>query len=197
MTEPFLVYLHGFNSSPASRKAQRLAARMAEQGLAHRLWVPQLPHRPAKAMALVKARLAQVHGPPAFVGSSLGGYYATWLAERHGARAVLINPAVRPYELLAPLIGPQQNLYTGERYLLTPAHLEELRALEAGSLHPERYLLLLETGDEILDWRQAAARYAGARQVVFEGGDHGFSRFEACLDTILAFCGFPTRAKGG
>jgi len=141
-------------------------------------------------MALVEAWLREHRPDPVtFVGSSLGGYYATHLAERHEARAVLINPAVRPYDLFAGLLGPQQNLYTGERYELTPQHIDELRALEVDTIHPERYLLLVETGDEVLDYRSAVERYAGARQIVLEGGDHGFSRFGDCIDTILQFAG--------
>lgn len=185
-----ILYLHGFNSSPASKKCSQLRAAMAARGLADRFHAPALPHRPAQAIAGVEHWLRQ-HRPGAvtFVGSSLGGYYATHLAERHDARAVLINPAVRPYELLAPLLGPQQNLYTGERYVLTTQHLDELRALEVDAIHPERYLLLVETGDEVLDYRHAVERYAGARQIVLQGGDHSFSRFGDYIDTILDFAG--------
>ena len=163
---------------------------MAAHGLTPQFHAPALPHRPAHALALVEAWLKE-HIPQTitFVGSSLGGYYATYLAEKHDARAVLINPAVRPYDLLGLLLGPQQNLYTGERYELAPQHMQELRALEIEHLHPERYLLLAETGDEVLDYRDAVARYAGARQIVLEGGDHSFSRFADHIDTILRFAG--------
>lgn len=185
-----ILYLHGFNSSPASKKASQLREAMAARGLAHRFHAPALPHRPAQAMALIDTWLRE-HRPDSvtFVGSSLGGYYATYLAETHDAGAVLINPAVRPYGLLGPLLGPQQNLYTGERYELTPQHIGELRALEVDAVHPERYLLLVETGDEILDYRRAVERYAGARQIVLEGGDHSFSRFGDYVDIILNFAG--------
>jgi predicted esterase YcpF (UPF0227 family) len=185
-----IVYLHGFNSSPESKKAGQLRQAMAARGLADRFHAPALPHRPAQAMALVEAWL-QARGPElvTFVGSSLGGYYATYLAERHDARAVLINPAVRPYHLLGVLLGPQENPYTGERYELTPEHMTELRALEVDPLHPQLYLLLAETGDELLDYRDAVERYRGARQIVLEGGDHSFSRFEDYIDAILQFSG--------
>jgi hypothetical protein len=126
----------------------------------------------------------------ALVGSSLGGFYATWLAERHGLKAVLVNPAVRPYEGLRELLGPQQNLHSGERYELTQAHLDELRDMEVAAItRPERYLLLVRTGDEVLDYRQAVERYRGCRQRVIEGGDHGFSDFGDYLDALLEFCG--------
>lgn len=188
-----ILYLHGFNSSPASKKCSQLREAMAARGLADRFHAPALPHRPAQAIAVVEDWLRQ-HRPGAvtFVGSSLGGYYATHLAERHDARAVLINPAMRPYDLLAPLLGPQQNLYTNERYELTPEHIAELRALEVETIRPERYLLLVETGDEVLDYRRAVERYAGARQIVQEGGDHGFTRFGDYIDTILHFAGLQS-----
>jgi predicted esterase YcpF (UPF0227 family) len=138
----------------------------------------------------VQAQIARAGGPPTLVGSSLGGYYATHLAEKHGLKAVLINPAVGAPRSLAGLVGPRRNFHTGEVFDFTARHVEELRALEVPRLsHPERFLLLVETGDEVLDYREAVARYAGARQVVLEGGDHGFTRFADYLDEILGFAG--------
>lgn len=185
-----ILYLHGFNSSPASKKACQLREAMAARGLADQFHAPALPHRPTQAMALVHAWLRE-HTPDTvtFIGSSLGGYYATHLAETYETRAVLINPAVRPYDLFATLLGPQQNLYTGERYELTPEHIAELRALEVAAIHPERYLLLVECGDEVLDYRSAVERYRGAQQIVLEGGDHSFSHFGDYIDTVLHFAG--------
>lgn len=150
---------------------------------------PDLPHRPAQAIALLEDLILQAPDKPALVGSSLGGYYATYLAERHDLQAVLINPAVAPYRLLTPLLGPQQNFYTGETYELTEQHMLELQELEIVHLHPERYLLLVQTGDELLDYREAVARYTGAEQRVIPGGDHGFQYFEQYLAVILEFAG--------
>ncbi len=182
-----LLYLHGFNSAHSSHKAQVLQAHLDRLGRGAQFVAPDLPHRPAQAMVLVESLLAQMPSKPTLVGSSLGGYYATYLAERHGLRAVLINPAVAPYRLLAPLLGPQRNYYTSETYELTAQHLAELQALEVETLHPEHYFLLVQTGDELLDYRAAVARYAGAKQCVIPGGDHSFQQFENYLDEILAF----------
>jgi len=188
---PGILYLHGFNSSPASHKAQVLVARMAALGLADHIWVPALSDRPERAIATLEAELDRHLGEGvALVGSSLGGFYATWLAERHGLRAALINPAVRPWELLHDYLGPQQNLYTGERYTLTEAHMEALRVLEVEQItHPERLLLLQQSGDETLDFRQALAKYAASPRILMAGGSHGFDGFEAVVDRILQFCG--------
>ncbi len=193
--KPSLIYLHGFNSARTSHKAQILEAHMAQLGRSAQFFAPDLPHRPAQAIALLETLLAQTPSPPTLVGSSLGGYYATALAERHDLKAVLINPAVAPYRLLALLLGPQQNFYTGERYELTAQHMSELQALEVTAVHPERYFLLLQTGDELLDYRDAVARYAGAKQKVIPGGDHGFQQFENHLDEILAFAGISSSAS--
>jgi predicted esterase YcpF (UPF0227 family) len=126
----------------------------------------------------------------AFVGSSLGGFYATCLAERFGARAAMINPAVRPYEALAPSLGVQTNLYTGEAFEVTREHMDELRAMAVARITlPARYLLLVETGDEVLDYREAVAFYAGAYQYVRGGGDHTFTEFAAQIPAILRFVG--------
>ncbi|HXC38134.1 MAG TPA: YqiA/YcfP family alpha/beta fold hydrolase [Burkholderiales bacterium] len=188
-----LVYLHGFNSSPASHKAQELGKVLAERGLSDRFICPALPHRPAAAMNLVEsliaARPAAELRPLSFVGSSLGGFYATWLAEKHDARAVLINPAVFPQNGLSSYLGTQQNLYTGERYELTQDHLREWQALYCADIRPERYLLMVETGDEVLDYSRAVARYQGAEQIVVQGGDHTFQSFPKYIPLLLEFAG--------
>lgn len=185
-----IIYLHGFNSAPQSRKAQVLKGYLGERGLADRFVCPALPHRPAAAMALLEREIER-HRVAAvtLVGSSLGGYYATYLAQRHRLRAVLINPAVRPQRDLAHYLGLQHNLYTGEEYMLTPDHIDEWRQLEAAVTDPERYLLLVETGDEALDYREAVRKYAGARQVIVEGGDHALQSFPEHLPLILDFAG--------
>jgi predicted esterase YcpF (UPF0227 family) len=184
-----IVYLHGFNSSPRSTKAQILGCKLAELGLADQWLSPALPHQPSEAIAAVQAEMSRHRGPFCFVGSSLGGFYATHLAEKHDARAVLINPAVNPHVGLRANLGEQANLHTGERYPLTERHLDEWRSLYAPSIVPERYLLLVETGDEVLDYRQAQQRYAGARQIVIEGGDHALQSFPQHLALILDFAG--------
>lgn len=183
-----LIYIHGFNSSALSFKAGLLRDHMAMLGLADQYACPELPHRPAQAMALLRT-LLESHDPATvtLVGSSLGGFYSTWLVEHLGARAVLVNPAVRPYELLAGYLGPQKNLYTGEAYELTPQHIDELRALEVDAITPSRYLLITATGDEVLDYRAGVGRYAGCEQIVVPGSDHGFRDFAAQIDTVVAF----------
>mgnify|MGYP003413038542 FL=1 len=188
-----IVYLHGFRSSPQSSKAQRLKARMAALGLGDLFWCGQLPPSPRAAIALAERQIAAARAPGApvtVVGSSLGGYYATHLAEKHGLRAVLVNPAVVAHLSLAEFVGTQTNLYTGEAFEFRPEYLDELRALEVPRIsRPQDFLLLAETGDEVLDYRQAVAKYAGARQVVLEGGDHSFTRWDEYLDTVLEFAG--------
>ncbi len=183
-----IAYLHGFNSSPASHKAQVLKEAMRSRGLAHRYACPALPDAPAEAIRAIEAAVAGCDpATVTFVGSSLGGFYATWMAEKLGCRAVLINPAIRPHIGLAAYLGVQKNLHTGEPYELTRAHLEGWRALLVEPIDPERYLVLLETGDEVLDWREAARKYEGARMVVRDGGDHTLQSFPEHLERILAF----------
>ena len=194
--EPTLLYLHGFNSASSSHKAQLLQATMRRLKRDAQFVAPDLPHRPAQAIALLETLIEQIPKTSTLVGSSLGGYYATYLAERLDLKAVLINPAVAPYRLLASQIGPQQNYYTDESYEFTAQHLAELQTLEIAVLHPEHYFLLVQTGDEVLDYRDAVARYAGAKQSVIPGGDHGFQQFENYLNDILAFAGIdPSSPK--
>jgi uncharacterized protein len=187
-----ILYLHGFTSGPQSAKAVALGERMAARGMADQFVCPQLPASPAAAIALAEDIIIEKvsHGDtPCLVGSSLGGYYATFLAEKYGLKAVLVNPAVA--EKLDPtlFIGPQRFLYTGEEFEFTQTHVDELRAILVPNLtRPERYWLMVETGDETLDYRDAVERYAGAQQTVLPGGDHSFTRWPDYLDQVVDFC---------
>lgn len=183
-----LVYLHGFNSSAQSHKAQLLDRYMTERGLEAQYACPDLPPLPGEAIRETEG-LIKGKSNVCFIGSSLGGFYATHLAEKHGARAVLINPAIDPHVGLRAYLGPQKNLHTGEPYELTETHLREWEALYAARITPQRYLLLVEMGDEVLDYRRAVARYAGAEQVVIEGGDHSLQSFPQHIPKILRFAG--------
>ena len=186
---PGILYLHGFCSSPASWKARQLAATLDARGLADRFFCPALSHVPDEAIDQAEAILREAAGPLTLVGSSLGGFYATALAEKHDLRAVLINPAVIAPVSLEKYLGRQTNLYTGELFEFTTAHLAQIRALEVGRITPGRYLLMVEAGDEVLDYRDAVRRYAGATQLVLPAGDHSFTRFPDELPRLLEFCG--------
>ncbi len=189
MNVRMIVYLHGFNSSPASGKARQLGGHLAAQGRGADYLCPVLPNSPRDAIATIEAALLpRAAAAVTLVGSSLGGFYATHLAEKHGWKAVLVNPAVHAHRLLREALGPQRNWHTGETWTFTEAHLAELAALDVPVItRPQRYLLLAQTGDEVLDYRDAAAYYAGARHIIEAGGDHGFSGFERHFQTILDF----------
>jgi len=188
-----LIYLHGFNSSPGSHKAQLLKRHMEERGLGDQYCCPELPSLGRSAIAMVEAQIARhPRGSVTLVGSSLGGYYATYLAERHDLRAVLINPAVHPHEDLRAYLGVQRNLYTHRQYELTEAHLKQWKELYLPSVSPQRYLLLVETEDEVLDYRAATLKYAGARQIVVEGGDHSLKSFPEHIALILEYAGLAS-----
>jgi predicted esterase YcpF (UPF0227 family) len=188
-----IAYLHGFNSGPTSAKGQTLARAIAALPAVMRpgYFLPRLSHRASEAMRVAQhwAEGAEREGLT-FVGSSLGGFYATQLAEAHGAKAVLVNPAIDPERTLAPYLGPQHNPSTGEEYEFTPDDLAELSRFRVERItRPERYLLLVQAGDELLDWRQAVAFYAGAWQFVQGGGDHGYRGFAEQVPLVLRFAG--------
>jgi uncharacterized protein len=185
-----ILYLHGFRSSPKSFKARLVGVRMLELGLSEQLRCPQLPASPKQAIALA---LELAEGVPAselaIVGSSLGGYYATWLAERLGCRAVLLNPAVHPLKDLDQHVGVSTQFHSDEPFEFKREYIDQLRALAVGRItRPERYFLIAASGDEVLDYRDMLAHYAGARQHVIEGSDHGISEFRQYVDEVLAFC---------
>ncbi|MEO6928083.1 MAG: YqiA/YcfP family alpha/beta fold hydrolase [Casimicrobiaceae bacterium] len=186
-----IVYLHGFRSSPASEKAQAMRAAVDAMPLAQRplLAIPDIELAPRAAIDRVLAWVERnARGTLTLVGSSLGGYYASHLAERLHVRAVLINPAVRAFDDLAAYVGPQTNPYTGKVFDVLPAYFDELRALDVPRISdPARYLLYVQAADELLDWRIAVERYAGAWQCVEGGGDHGYQGFERHVPTIVRF----------
>ena len=188
-----ILYLHGFRSSPQSFKARLLGQRLDELGLGNLYRCPQLPASPRAAaeLALSLAREMTAGGETlSVVGSSLGGYYANWLAEQLGCRAVLLNPAVQPPRDLENYVGVTTAYHSDEVFEFKREYIEELKALRVEAItRPERYFLIAATGDEVLDWREMAAHYAGARQFVIEGSDHGISEFAQYVDQVLAFCG--------
>jgi predicted esterase YcpF (UPF0227 family) len=185
-----ILYLHGFRSSPQSFKARLLAEQLRALGRADDYLCPQLPPSPAAAIALAQSLIAAQ--PPerlTLIGSSLGGYYATWLAEQTGCRAVLLNPAVAPPRDLAKYVGATTAWHSGEPFEFKPEYIDELQALAVPRIsRPERYFLVAATGDEVLDWRDMAAHYAQARQLIVQGSDHGLSDFASQMGAVLAFC---------
>ena len=186
-----ILYLHGFNSSPDSHKARILFDYMKRKGLSDYIDIPQIPPAPADAMELLQQHAEDINKQYALslVGSSLGGFYATWLAEKYECPAVLINPAVKPHELLKKYLGENINYYTAESWVLDEAHIRRFRELYVDKLsNPQRYLLMLQTGDETLDYREAQDRYSASPSIVEQGGSHEFTEFERHLDKILDFC---------
>lgn len=186
-----LLYLHGFRSSPQSAKARAVAQRVLQQHPDVTWWCPQLPPSPREAMALVAEDTAGwPQASMAVVGSSLGGFYATWVAARTGCRAVLLNPAVDPARDLHKYIGEQTSWHDPQdHFFFRPEFIAELQALECpGQPTPAQVLAIIAKGDEVLDWREMQQRYAGARIRLLEGGDHALSDFDtAHIDTVFDF----------
>ncbi|TCW76388.1 esterase [Burkholderia sp. SRS-46] len=183
-----ILYLHGFRSSPQSAKSLLLAARMAELGRIDEWRCPSLSMSPLAAIAAAEAEVAGERDVTV-IGSSLGGYYATWLAERHGWKAVVLNPATEPQRDLEQYLGEQPLWHGGGTIVVERHHLHELDALRVPAItRPERYYLFAATGDEVLDYREMLAHYPGAKTRVIDGSDHGISEFADYVDDVLAFC---------
>jgi len=192
MSPTHILYLHGFRSSPQSAKARLMAQHMAAKHPDIHWWCPQLPPSPREAMDMLLAGVKDwPRASMAVVGSSLGGFYATYVAEQTGCKAVLLNPAVDPARDLAKYIGEQSSWHDAdERFFFKPEFVQELRDLTlTGLSQPDRYFALIAKGDEVLDWREMTARYAGAQIELMEGGDHAISDFETHLPSVLAFLG--------
>jgi len=190
-TMPVLLYIHGFNSSPQSHKASALRAWLAQKHPHIHCEIPYLKPYPAESIAqleqIVESSLAK-NEPIALMGSSLGGYYAASLAGKYNLRAVLVNPSVRPFELLGKYIGENKNFYNNDHYLFEQKHVDELKAFYVPAhRHPDNLLLMVQTGDEALDFREATAKYVSSQNIIEYGGDHSFSNVERWFDYTLHF----------
>lgn len=184
-----LIYIHGFNSSPGSHKAQQTERWLAENAPDVTYHCPQLPMEADSAMAMLEAAIKAARpGRVGLIGSSMGGHYASWLATRYGLRAVLVNPAVSPQRRIHAYLGENRNYHTGEVWTMTQDHVEQFGHYDELDPQPRSNLMVLvQEGDEVLDYREAVARYAGAKLVVEPGGDHSFIGYDLHLPAIYRF----------
>lgn len=184
------IYIHGFNSSPQSYKAQCFARYLADNHPQAQFLAPQLSDYPRQALnTLFQVIEKYINSTSvALVGSSLGGFYATWLAEEYALKAVLVNPAVNPDELLLDYLGVNKNYHTDVEYEFTQMHIQQLQELVVADISkPEQLMVLLQSGDEVLDYRLAAEKYAATELLVEQGGEHSFQNFSRHCDTIYSF----------
>jgi uncharacterized protein len=187
-----LLYLHGFRSSPQSLKARMVADWLQRHRPDVRWWCPQLPPSPREAVNLLFDELGRWPAERlAVMGSSLGGFYATVVAERTGCPAVLLNPAINPARDLAGYIGELTSFHQpDDHFYFRPEYVTQLRVLTPRAItRPERYLPIIAKGDEVLDWHEMSTRYAGAPMRLLDGGDHALSDFDAELPHALRFLG--------
>ena len=194
MMKKNILHIHGFNSSPLSLKAEQTREYIANNFPSVGFYCPQLATTPAKAISQLE-QIIETHDDNTqwcLIGSSLGGYFASYLARKYNCLAVLVNPAIAPYELLQDYIGEQVNPYTEEVYQVTEEHMQQLKRLEniaptIDSNEKNNYLVMVQTGDEVLNYQQAVEKYQYCRLIVQEGGDHSFINFDSCLPTISDF----------
>lgn len=186
---PRILYLHGFNSSPKSAKAQAFRQWLEATHPEIELLVPQLPPYPQEAAQLIETLVKESADEKlGLIGSSLGGYLSIWLSQRFNLPAVVVNPAIRPFDLLQDFLGENENPYTHQKYRLEPHHMDELLALRISTItSPELIWLLQQIDDEILDYRQAVSYLGACRQTVESGGNHAFVGFERFFPKIIQF----------
>ena len=184
-----LIYLHGFLSSPESEKAQQTLTFCKQQGFEDQILIPQMRHGPAQTASEIQ-QLIDVHSNRKIVlmGSSLGGFYSSYFSEKHDIPAVLINPAVRPFDLWDSHLGEHKNYYTDETHLVTEEHIQELLDLDVSPIEkPQNFMVLVQTGDETLDYRQAVEKFAESNCVIRQNGSHSYENFEEELPLIFEF----------
>jgi predicted esterase YcpF (UPF0227 family) len=187
---PVLVYLHGFLSSPQSIKAQQTEAWLKAHHPDVRYLCPFLSSHPTEARAALDQLMVDLEGEQVgLIGSSLGGFWATYLVEEHDVRAVLVNPAVRPQAWFVKFEGkPLKNYHSDHTYCLTGRDLQTLKAADSSEIRrPGNYWVMLQTGDETLDYRHAQEKYAQSKMLIEEGGNHTFEGYEAWLPQVVEF----------
>jgi len=185
-----ILYLHGFNSSPQSMKSLQTKAYFAENFPSINFYSPQLASSPEKVIKQLDGLIANSNGEDEqwfFIGSSLGGYFSTYLSEKYQGKAVLINPAVKPFDLMSDYLGEQTNPYTGEVYQVEQYFIESLKNLEQKLISKNNYLVMVQTGDEVLDYQQATEKYDNCQLIVQRGGDHSFIDYSKMLPKIAMF----------
>ncbi len=185
-----LLYLHGFNSSPQSHKAQLIMQYMSENNTLDLLICPQIPSVPEEARLFLEQLVEETleNHTLSFAGSSLGGYYATYLVEKYSGSAVLINPSVKPYETLRAHLGENKFYFDEGCWEFDESHIQQLEDMKVKNItEPERYLVLLQTGDEILDYREAELKYKNSQIIIEQGGDHSFTDLECYIAQIMQF----------
>lgn len=192
---PLLLYLHGFGSSPRSEKITLLKEYLAALGLMQRIYAPHLPPDPDSVIPLLTDFIEQQGQSVVVIGSSLGGFYASYFAARYSLKAVLINPAVYPWRLIANYLGHYFDTYSQRTYEIKPEHGTLLQAM--AKFHPagENVLLLLQRGDEVLDYREAITEYPDAHHYIQPNGTHRFENFAKVIPFILEFAGFEKVIK--
>jgi len=189
-----LLYLHGFNSSPQSHKAQLVTQYMSERNCLDLLLCPHIPFVPEEARQALERLVEQTlqHHSLNYIGSSLGGYYATYLAEKYSGSAVLINPSVKPYETLRTYLGSNKFYFDDGEWDFDESHIHQLETMKVEHItDPDRYLVLLQTGDETLDYREAEEKYEHCQCIIEQGGDHAFVGLERFLPQIMQFSKMP------
>ena len=188
--KPLLIFIHGFNSSSFALKPCQLSKYLKEKQCDQYCIAPDLNFQPAAAITqleqLVEENCEQLD--ITLIGSSLGGYYATYLAEKYDLRVVHINPTIYPCVLLADYLGTNTNLYTKEEYELRAEHIDQLKKIEVEKVSkPEKHIIYLQTADDILDFREAAEKYKHSWVIIEQGDSHGFENFEWIILGIMVF----------
>lgn len=187
-----ILYMHGFQSSPQSFKAQLIERRLKELNRQNEYICPQLLSSPVKSIELALSLVNQ-YQPDSItvIGSSLGGYYANRIAEQLQCRAVMLNPVINPWKIKILGDSPDRSdLRVREWLEFIEKYEKELHSVQVSKItRPERYMLVAAKGDALLDWRMMQEHYEGAKHILIEGSDHGLSNFEDYLDDVLSFCG--------
>ena len=181
------IFIHGFGSSGQGGKAQLF--RDYFKSIDRPFIAPSLSYVPKLAISTLE-ELIESYDEVTLIGSSLGGYYSLYLSEKYGVKTVLINPATKSAKTLKRAIslkGYAPNFYDNSSFEWCESHLEMLNEYQMDNIKSDRYLLLVQKGDDVLDYRDAISKVPNATMVVEEGGTHQFESIDKHFERIIEF----------
>ena len=183
-----ILYFHGFKSSSDSTKAKDLHKFISKRTKNTILITPNIHDSFHDAHDQIINLIESNQPNISFMGSSLGGYYASFFSQKFNKKAVLINPAIPPLKDFEMHLGKNKNYSNGNKFIITKNDIDYIRSLSYKKiLKPKNLMILLESGDEILNYNDASSYFSGSHIDILYGGDHSYSSFKVKFNKIQDF----------
>ena len=183
-----ILYFHGFASSSNSNKAKVLKKYISKNYKNAEIIIPDLDNNFKMAVSQIHKLIKSAKHPIVFIGSSLGGYYASYFSTKLKTKSVLINPAIPPLRDFEMYLGENENYSTGEKFIITPEDIRYIRKISYKKYaNAENTYVLLESDDEVLNYKETAKYFSGSYLDIIYGGSHSYESLDEKLKKIVDF----------